>query len=384
MKRLSPTMAAFCSFLAALTLMTQDAVAGGLIGDILQGAGRATGIRPIEDLGRNGDAEHKRFKDNNPVYKRMEESASEIVRTPFSLVCTANFEAVIGAVRASCSGMSSQSFSARDNAAIAEAKQRLIDLAFTSGSEISGVSVRWCQGNFNGNGITPAPNEIILNRSLLSQSPDDIALTLAHELHHVRQYRSMGSGPFKCNYSQQYIQCGGCQDQRHPMEREAYQFEADVAARMSFNSPPSQLQQTSRIATFSSLRGTGTFLDQGSRQPPPPDPPTVAQKVKRAVPKLAKSTCTLEGKIKPDEVESCIDDLEVLYADLGKWMIEDKAKSDLETAKYYRELAEKDVDAACQILAHTVKSDSWQQTRINLCKHRTRSSIAELRSIVTE
>ena len=61
MKRLSPTMAAFCSFLAALTLMTQDAVAGGLIGDILQGAGRATGIRPIEDLGRNGDAEHKRF-----------------------------------------------------------------------------------------------------------------------------------------------------------------------------------------------------------------------------------------------------------------------------------------------------------------------------------
>ena len=330
--------------------------AGGLIGDILKGAGRATGVRPLEDLGRNADAEHKRFKDNNPVYKRVEENASELVRTPFSLACTANFEAIVGSVRAACSGFSSQSIASAEYTALEQAKNRLSSLGVVSNAELSGVSVRWCQGNFNGYGITPGPSEIILNRALLNESIDNIALTLAHEMHHIRQYRSMGAGPFKCNYSQQFLQCGGCQDQRHSMEREAFQFEASVATIMANRDQGTS--SASRVNAFSTIRGTGTFLDQRIRETSEPTP---ARRLKTAVAKLARSTCTLEGMaskdVPVDTVASCIDDLEVLYADLGKWMTADYEKKELEPLKYYQEIAQNDVNAACQILAHTVKSE---------------------------
>ncbi len=372
--------------LFGVCVLAPSAIAGGLLGDILQGAGRATGIRPLEDLGRNGDAEHKRFKDNNPVYKRAEETASEIVRTPFSLACTANFEAIVGAVRTSCSRFSSQSTAGTDQAQIERAKRRLIDLGVIGSPEFSGISVRWCQGSFNGYGITPGPNEILLNRDLLRETVDDIALTLAHEMHHIRQYRSMGAGPFKCNYSQQFLQCGGCQNERHPMERDAYQFEASVAARMSNTS---QVQTSSaRVMTFSSLRGSGTFLDQRPQMSRDPDPPSFERRIKAAVPRLARATCTLEGKstkLAPaDVVAPCVDDLEVIFDDIGRWMIKDFKKNDLERERYYREIAQIDIDAACQILAHTVKDPSWQQTRVNLCKHGARDSISQLRQIIAD
>ena len=369
-------------FVAIASSMTSpNAEACGLVGCILEAAGRATGIKPLADLGRNGDAEHKRFKENNPVYKNFEETASEMARTPFSLACTATFETIVGSVRAMCSGVSSQSIGAIEHAVIEKAKRRLLDLGVTSDAELSGVTIRWCQGNFSGYGITPGPSEIFLNQVLFNRPLDDIALTLAHELHHIRQFRSMRAGPFKCNYAQQFMQCGGCQDQRHPMEREAYQFEAAVAEKMASTE---QISPNTRVVAFSSLRGTGTFLDQRPRTWIEPEPPTTAKKVKMAVPRLATLACTLEGRVSIDKVASCMDDLEVLFDDLGKWMIEDREKDDLESDKYYLELAGKDIDAACQILAHTVKSESHQKTRVNICKLVSRNNIRELRGIVVE
>ncbi len=362
------------------------AAAGGVIGDIFRAAGRATGIRPIEDLGKNADEEHKRFKNNNPVYKKVEETASEIVRTPFSLACTTNFEAIVGVVRASCSRFSSQSFSSSNQSRIDQAKRRLIDLGVISQSEFSGISVQWCQGSFNGYGITPGPTEIFLNTELLSQTTDDIALTLAHEMHHVRQYRSMGAGPFKCNYSQQFIQCGGCQDNSHPMEREAYQFEASVAATIA-NILPAQ-ESGQRVATFSSLRGRGTFLDDKPIHVQPSSPQDQKSRIKAAVARLARSTCTLEEKSSSPApthvVAPCIDDLEVIYAEVSDWMIKDFENNDLEKEKYYRETFQEDIDSACQILAHTVKDVSWQKTRVSLCRYGAKSSITRLRQIIAE
>ncbi len=361
-----------------------DVPAQGLLGGIVSGAGRALGVKPVEELGRNLDAEHKRFKDNNPVYKQVEENASAFVRSPFSLACTANFEQIVGAVRAACSGFSSQTTAATDTSAIQNAKQRLIQLGITSHAELAGISVRWCQGNFQGGGIAPGPNEIILNRSLLSESADDVALTLAHELHHMRQYRSMGAGPFKCNYSQQYLLCAGCQDERHPMEREAYQFEAFVASRMRASDSASAsasavaAQAQSRVSTFASLAGSGSFLDSPSlaviQNPLPQTQRTNDPKT------LARTTCTLDGRAKADDVMSCIDDVEILYADISKWMTKDAKKNQLDRMAYYREVYEKDAAAACQILAHTAKSESAQKTRVDWCITKTRLNFRQLHS----
>ncbi len=55
-------------------------LADGLFGGLVKGVGRATGVKPLEDLGRNMDAEHKRFKDNNQIYKNIEEGASGAVQ----------------------------------------------------------------------------------------------------------------------------------------------------------------------------------------------------------------------------------------------------------------------------------------------------------------
>jgi hypothetical protein len=364
----------------------------GLLGSILQGAGRATGVKPLEDLGKNADAEHKRFKENNPVYKNVEETASEFVRNPFSLACTATFESVIAAVKTSCNKMASQANMERDNFIIQSAIGRLISVGVTTGNEISGVSVKWCQGDFNGDGITPGPNEVILNRSLIAKEIDDVALTLAHELHHLRQFRSMGAGPFKCNYAKHYIQCSGCQDERHPMEKEAYQYENLVSKLLADSANRSSRQISPRVTAFVGTRNKGTFLDS-----PPPVLPSLSvqnltpttiggRRVLLDAPlKYAKHICTLENRVSLTKAKNCIDDMEVIISDVTDDMKDDITNyGGIEKQKHYLDKSQDDIKAACEILKFTVADNSWGERRRSWCGTRAKLAIREIHDKLTD
>ncbi len=114
--------------------------------------------------------------------------------------------------------------------------ERLIDLAKTaviragavSPDEFANVHVRWCK--IKGAGMAPDRNTVCLSDDYLRYNDLlNLATTLAHEMYHIRQYRSAAStDAFKCAYSQAYVNCAGCQDNGHPMEAEAYAFENQV------------------------------------------------------------------------------------------------------------------------------------------------------------
>jgi hypothetical protein len=74
-------------------------------------------------------------------------------------------------------------------------------------------------------GTTPDRDQIFLAESLRDQSDYEQASTLAHEMIHIDQYRRSGTDSFKCNYAKHFVQCSGCQDRGHELEREAYEFE---------------------------------------------------------------------------------------------------------------------------------------------------------------
>lgn len=358
----------------------------GLLGGILQGAGRAVGVKSIEDIGRNADAEHKRIKDNNPVYKNVEETTSEFARNPFSLACTTIFENVIAAVKLSCNKAASQENKERNDLIIQRAIGRLTALGITNGNELSGVSINWCQGDFNGYGITPGPNEVILNRALIGKDIDDVALTLAHELHHLRQFKSMGAGPFKCNYAKHYVQCSGCQDGRHPMERDAYQFESQVSKILAESANNSSRQNTPRVFAFVETRNKGTFLDS----PPPPLPSlsaqnpatiTIGNKVVflEAPSRYAKDICTLDRRVSLIKAKNCIDDMEIIISDITDDMKDDIALNNgIKKQRHYIELSKDDIRAACEILKFTVADNSWGESRRSHCATKARLAIREI------
>lgn len=79
-------------------------------------------------------------------------------------------------------------------------------------------------------GMTPDRNLICISDKWFHENnPVETAVTLAHEMIHVRQYASRGTDSFKCEYSKAFVRCGGCQDDGNPLEHEAYEFERNVA-----------------------------------------------------------------------------------------------------------------------------------------------------------
>jgi len=331
----------------AAALVTLNSAGQGIIGGAFQWAGRALGVKPVEDLGRNLDAEHRRFKENNPAYANLEQTAAELIRTPFGLACAATFDSVIGSVRGACNRMASQAPSEPEQLALAIARERLQKLGVVASSELSGISIRWCQGDFLGAGIVPAPNEIILNRQLLNRSSDDIAATIAHELHHVRQFRSMGAVAFKCNYVQQYIACGGCQTQAHPMEAEAYRYEASVSSRLIASSDGSvRYDPNSRVMSVASALGgiTGTPTQPGSA--PEPWPPTQTTSERQ----YAVKACTANGQL-PSAVPGCLEKLAQIMTRVGTMISDDKASGVTLKLMSYVRRNEKDIEVACEQVA---------------------------------
>lgn len=383
---MTPACARLFVSTAAATLMllaAPPAHAQGLIGDFFEAVGRTTGIKPIEDLGRNADAEHKRFKDANPVYKVVEENGSRAVsdtsaalfRPVFSLVCTQTFEAVIGVVRGGCGGFNAQSFAGADRAIIQSAVQRLVGAGLVAPAEFNGVAISWCAGSFEGAGIAPGPGEIMLHEKIKDAPLDDIASTLAHEMHHIRQYRAMGSGSFKCAYAQDYIGCGGCQDERHPLEREAYQFEAYAIRRLGETSAVPRTTEASftpRQRLLSSAVTTNVFLTE---VPKPVVPTRVIGSGDPDPQGIAKDACTLNGRVPSDGAEQCADDMTVIYDDLLETVDDDFATGFEQSVDTYLRVTRADRAAACTILQATHRNPEIGRIRKGSCETRSRTGV---------
>lgn len=201
----------------------------GVLGCVLEGVGRATGIKPIEDLGRNADEELRKIKEHNPGYKAVEEGATEAVKRPFTVACTVPYQTITNAVIANCSNWDGRT---NDQHLIESAKSILIKHRIFQPSDFEGIQIRWCPLS-NAHGMAPDRGRIYLDVSHKNETEDDLAILLAHEMKHVMQYRRMGTDNFKCEYSKYYVECGGCQNDRHPLEHEAYTFEESVSNKLA-------------------------------------------------------------------------------------------------------------------------------------------------------
>jgi hypothetical protein len=375
-----------------LALPAPPVPAQGLIGGFFQAAGRAIGITPLEDLGRNMDAEHKRFKDNNQFYKQLEENISANVRdAPYFLACTWTFESVIGVVRKQCGGFNAQA--AYDPTIIPRAKQRLIDAGVLSPNEFEGVAIWWCGGSFKGGGIAPNNGEIILNPAISADPLDDIAATLAHEMFHIRQYRAIGSASFKCNYAQQYIACQGCQDERHPIERDAFQFQADAERKLSasmsasatIGTVPSRRQQLLNTAAK-----TYTFLNEPLSAPwSPPRPKLLSDGLTfgpgSADPaSIAERACTLGGRVSPKDAERCTEDLTIIYEDFLATVEDDFSGGNRFSVDHYLRLTRADRTATCAMMRATHRDPEMGRRRQGTCETISRSALYKTLSYALE
>lgn len=153
--------------------------------------------------------------------------------------CAVPFQAITNIVIGRCSNWDGR---IDDQHLIQQAASVLQSAGIIQANELNGVQVRWCplQGAA---GMAPDRGRIYLDTGLKSNL-FATASTLAHEVVHLRQYRNAGTDRFKCEYSRQYAECGGCQDRRNSFEREAYEYEDQIRLRLSQAVQGSQVPQT--------------------------------------------------------------------------------------------------------------------------------------------
>lgn len=201
-----------------------DSSAGGVLGDLVKGVGKATGIKPLEKAGTELDNAHRQIKQALPPYRAIEESGSEFVRKRFLDMCNIGYQTATNYVIARCSNWDGRLDGQNK---IEQAVADLVDSGLFTKSEFGGVQIRWCplQG---AHGMAPDRGRVYIDTSVKGDDPSNIAALLAHEMTHIRQYRRMGTDQFKCEYTRKFLACNGCQDDKHSMEREAYDFEEKV------------------------------------------------------------------------------------------------------------------------------------------------------------
>lgn len=112
---------------------------------------------------------------------------------------------------------------------IARALSALRHHGLVSADEAAETRIRICP-LMNGTGLVPAPGRILLDDALRDMADDLFTEILAHEFVHVRQFETLGAAEFKCAYVRGMSRCGGCQDDGHPLEKEAYDLQATVRA----------------------------------------------------------------------------------------------------------------------------------------------------------
>lgn len=185
----------------------------------------------------------------------------DVVVRLYNQSCTSAFDAVTKAI------VQAQGFyAAGSDYMINEAKTVLsqrTDLFYPF--EFDGVTIRWCQLSSGTNGLAPDANLICLSDSLLNSANHFLtAVTLAHEMRHIRQYRQLGTDNFKCQYAKQFIDCNGCQNNNHPLEKQAYDFE-NQTVRPAVSKVFNAYQQPPALGAFCST-------PQGKFGPFPPQP----------------------------------------------------------------------------------------------------------------
>lgn len=148
--------------------------------------------------------------------------------------CYQVFDSVTKPVIASCANERGRE---QDGALIEKAKRLLVDKNLLAESDFSGVDIRWCSLR-SAEGMSPDENKIFLDVHRKTEDPVDAAVLIAHEMTHIGQYRRLGAARFKCDYSRMYLACRGCQDNRHPLEREAYAREDVVRAKFASTGYP--------------------------------------------------------------------------------------------------------------------------------------------------
>ncbi|WP_162944143.1 hypothetical protein [Rhizobium sp. CCGE531] len=140
--------------------------------------------------------------------------------------CSSAFETITKAVV-----FSQPFYGAGSDYLINSSRDVLVQTRLFASQEFGGVTIRWCRLLQHTAGMTPDPNLICINDDLFKNNqPLETAITIAHEMTHIREYRRMATtDSFKCEYSKEYVRCGGRQDRCMPLEREAYDFEDGVA-----------------------------------------------------------------------------------------------------------------------------------------------------------
>jgi len=161
------------------------------------------------------------------VHKVLPPSPKEWAEKVGTQACTIGFETITKAVMVTACFANP----AGSQKKIEAAKTLLIEKGLIPASEFNNVRIAFCR--IAAEGITPNRNTIYLNEPYMERSDIDVAILLAHEMKHVMQYRAMKTDNFKCQYSKSFVTCGGCQDDRHPLEREAYDFEERAHRRLT-------------------------------------------------------------------------------------------------------------------------------------------------------
>jgi hypothetical protein len=339
--------------------------AGGLLGNVFRALGNATGIKPISDFGNNMDAEHTRLKDHNPDYKRVEEGVTNFANLPFKTACIESFEAIVQPVKANCNRFVSQSAlqTQMDATLISNAQTLLIKASSVPAQAFSGVSIRWCQGDFNGSGITPNSEEIILNSDLKNHAWT-IAPTLAHEMRHIAQYRRMGTDNFKCDYAQKFVACGGCQDRRHALENEAYDAEDQAIAALNNNGQLSEQVATEMRSSqsFSAPSHAISLTPSGISYVP------LTESRRAAI-----DACTIDHKLPQAKVEDCINELDLLHEDLVQDMKSYPSRNRNDIFAKYGTGSRNDRKKVCDLIAPSLKDLGLRATDTSGCVFRSTS-----------
>jgi len=109
-----------------------------------------------------------------------------------------------------------------------EAKGLLVTLGAFAENEFDGVQIRFCSAMNWGSGLTPSPSKILLHTTYIDEDVETVALILAHEMVHIRQYRAWGTEGFQCRYGVEVANGHGW-GPGNAVEDEAYDF-VDILA----------------------------------------------------------------------------------------------------------------------------------------------------------
>lgn len=171
-------------------------------------------------------------------------------------ICASKFEVWTTRMVAGCkltSGFSSQ------KPPIKEATDLLISKGYFSQSEFEGVEFQFCNLPA-GSGLAPNGKQVFLTQEARSWTSAQLAKLVAHEMHHIRQYREMGYNKFACDYVQQILKGNGTQC-NNSLEKPAYDFECSVGKSLGFTNACTCAPQPVQTVPYSihsdCMRATG-------------------------------------------------------------------------------------------------------------------------------